>query len=426
MLRHGRFLILLSGLLLPLMAFGQDSPKRNEAGMPFYYEHFKPHNYQHYPQNWAIVQDQRGVIYIANRDGVLEYDGTRWQLIETTQKTVVRSLALGTDGRVYVGTNGDFGYLAPDSVGALTYVSLLEAVHQEDRDFSDVWGTHATSEGIYFQTKKRLFRWDGHTIKMWESETGFHTSFVVYDRFYVREYEVGLRQVVDDTLEPAPGGEHFADLRIYVMLPYAGNRLLIGTRNTGFFLVDQGDVTPFETGADLLLKDAPLYHGCVLPGGLYALATLGSGGLIIDQQGRLVQRLNKNAGFPDEWINYVFSDAQGGLWMALDAAGIARVEIPAQLTVYNDQLGLEGAVHTVERHQDTLYVGTSTSLVKLHRSAPGDKGALPSIVEVLSGEPTSDLLSIDSVLFVATHNGLFGLRNGAVGSLEPQRTVVVF
>ncbi len=385
--------------------------------MPFYYEHFKPHNYQHYPQNWAIVQDKRGVIYVANKDGVLEYDGARWQLIETTKKTVVRSLAVDNDGKVYVGTNGDFGYLAPDSVGTLVFVSLLEAVPPEERDFSDVWGTHATSEGLYFQAKKRLFRWDGQTIKTWKSEAGFHTSFVVDDRFYVREFKVGLQQVVEDELDFVPGGAYFADIRIYVMLPFPGNRLLIGTKNKGFFLYDQGAVTPFETGVDPLLKNARLYHGCVLPGGLYALATLGGGGLIMDQQGRLIQRLNKNAGFPDEWINYVYTDVQGGLWMALDASGIARVDIPAQLTVYNDQLGLEGSVHIVERHRDTLYVGTSTGLVKLQPSGPGNKGFLPSIEEVRSADPTGDLLSMDSVLFAATHSGLFRVDNGAPDTL---------
>ena len=90
---------------------------RDEAGVPFFFEHFKPQDYGQYHQNWGIVQDQQGIIYVANKDGILEYDGASWRLIETAIKTVVRSLALGDDGRVYVGTKGDFGYLAPDSTG---------------------------------------------------------------------------------------------------------------------------------------------------------------------------------------------------------------------------------------------------------------------------------------------------------------------
>ena len=419
----GRVLFLLCGLLLPLTVLGQEGPKRNEAGMPFYYEHYKPHNYQHYPQNWAIVQDQRGVVYVANRDGVLEYDGSRWQLIATTKNSVVRSLALGPDGSVYVGMKGDFGYLAPDSSGTLHYISLLGEVSPEDRDFADVWGTHATTEGVYFQTKERLFRWDGDDLKAWESETGFHTSFVVYDRFYIREKKAGLFQVVDGALQLVSGGARFADLRIFVMLPYEGGRILVGTGNAGFFIYDRGAFTPFPTEATAILEEFMLYHGCVLPGGLYALATLGGGGLILDQQGRLVQRLNKAAGFPDEWINYVYADAQGGLWMALDAAGIARVDVASQLTKYDDQWGLHGNVYAVSRFQDTLYVGTSTGLFKLRRPARETDHAMASIVEVLSGNPTPDLLVTDSILFAATHNGLYGLRSNAEVALLSETRV---
>ena len=390
--------------------------------MPFYYEHYKPQNYQHYPQNWAIVQDERGVIYVANVDGVLEYDGTRWQLIATTMNSVVRSLALGPDGSVYVGMNGDFGYLAPDSSGTLQYISLLDEVNSEDRDFADVWATHATREGVYFQTKDRLFRWDGKDLKMWESETSFHTSFVVYDRFYVREKGAGLFQLADGVLQPVPGGEYFADLRIFMMLPYGEDRLLIGTGKAGFFIYDHGVLAPFPTEAAAILEEFMLYHGCVLPGGLYALATLGGGSLILDQQGRLVQRLNKDAGFPDDWVNYVYADAQGGLWMALDATGIARVDVASQLTKYDDQRDFHGNVYAVSRYQDTLYVGTSTGLFKLHRPAPEADHAA-SFVEILSGKPTPDLLATDSILFAATHDGLYGLRRDSQMALLSETRV---
>lgn len=103
----------------------------------------------------------------------------------------------------------------------------------------------------------------------------FHTSFVVRGQFYVREKGVGLLQVVNGQLQLAPGGEHFAELSLYMMVPHAEDGILIGTSKQGFFLYRQGVATPFVTQADPLLKDFPLYHGCALPGGFYALATLG-------------------------------------------------------------------------------------------------------------------------------------------------------
>ncbi|HBN89961.1 MAG TPA: hypothetical protein DD408_12445, partial [Rheinheimera sp.] len=36
---------------------------------------FKPKDYNGGTQNWAVVQDHRGVLYVGNNVGVLEYDG---------------------------------------------------------------------------------------------------------------------------------------------------------------------------------------------------------------------------------------------------------------------------------------------------------------------------------------------------------------
>src|SRR5688500_13206904 len=73
---------------------------RQEAGIPFL-RNFSPKEYGAQSQNWDIVQDPRGVIYVGNNDGVLEFDGLRWRLIPTTNRTVVRSLAVDAAGRVY-------------------------------------------------------------------------------------------------------------------------------------------------------------------------------------------------------------------------------------------------------------------------------------------------------------------------------------
>ncbi|MEO7651277.1 MAG: hypothetical protein ABIZ80_12490, partial [Bryobacteraceae bacterium] len=59
-------------------------------------------------------------------------------------------LAADPSGTVYVGGQGEFGYLRPDARGTLEYASLLEKVPKEDRQFADVWNTVAAPEGIYF------------------------------------------------------------------------------------------------------------------------------------------------------------------------------------------------------------------------------------------------------------------------------------
>ena len=47
--------------------------------LPIY--NYSAKSYKAAPQNWAIQQDKRGVLYIGNNEGVLEYDGVSWRLI---------------------------------------------------------------------------------------------------------------------------------------------------------------------------------------------------------------------------------------------------------------------------------------------------------------------------------------------------------
>jgi hypothetical protein len=124
-----------------------------------YIRNFSRKDYNLQPQNWSIIQDKRGVIYVGNQGGLLEFDGVSWREIAVLYKTV-RSLAVadnGTNGTIYVGGMNEMGYLTPDSKGKLRYVSLIHHLDEKYKNFSLVWRTHRTPEGIYFCTTKFLF-----------------------------------------------------------------------------------------------------------------------------------------------------------------------------------------------------------------------------------------------------------------------------
>ncbi|GAC1310624.1 MAG: hypothetical protein NVSMB24_28250 [Mucilaginibacter sp.] len=54
-------------------------------------------------QNRSIAQDKNGILYFANSEGLLSYDGTYWKLYPLPNKTIVRSVDIGSDDKVYVG-----------------------------------------------------------------------------------------------------------------------------------------------------------------------------------------------------------------------------------------------------------------------------------------------------------------------------------
>ena len=440
-------------LAVPRIAAGQ-SGGQDERGIPFPNEHYAPPEYEHDPQNWDIVQDDRGLIYVANNDGVLQYDGERWRLIPTNTGTFVRSLA--ADSLVYVGVKGDFGYLRPDSLGRLQYTSLYEHIPEDERDFEDVWRTHVLSDGVYYQANQRLFRWDGEKVTSWSSEEGFHTSFVVDGTLYVRDFERGLLRMRNGSLELVSGGEAFHEVPIYMMARHPSGNLIIGTQNRGLLLKDDETFRSFASELTPYLQENDLYHGCRLPGNRYALATMGGGVIIIDGEGQVVRMLDNSSGLPDPFVNHVYADRDGQLWMALNNEGVFRVGLNAPLTVHDERTGLDGTVQDIHKHRDTTYVATGSGLYVLReqenqvlgeqsayfeRWENENKGTLPLILDMVSVESdlmvgteekgiylvdrhgkeevegvgwnfTYELLEIeeDSVIYAGTRSGLKGLR----------------
>ena len=297
LLKTMRTLLFGLGLLLPPVAQAQTNlSTRQEVGLP-YLTCFSPKGYGGGNQDWSFAQDSRGMIYVGDNLGVLEYDGASWRLILTATNNVVRSLGVGDDDTVYVGSATDFGYLAPDETGMLAYVSLFEYIPEDDRAFNDIWTVLPTPGGIYFQARERLFRFtrdgDGWAVKVWRPEGVFYYAFWLDDTYYVHQGGVGLMKMVDDELELLPGGEQFSGERLHVFLPYerrtsGADLYLVGTFNRGLFLFDGQAFTPFETEADDLLVNATIYKGAVLPGETYGLALIDGGLLVIDREGKVV------------------------------------------------------------------------------------------------------------------------------------------
>ena len=153
---------LIAAILLVLSTAMLAQPRQSasvhpETGRPFM-STFDPIVSGSHPQTWDILQDERGVIFIGNGIGITIYDGASWRTISTPNKSVVRSLAMDENGRIYAGSAHDMGYLQPDTMGTLAFVSLITHLDETERDFNDVWTTIATPDGIYFQARERVFR----------------------------------------------------------------------------------------------------------------------------------------------------------------------------------------------------------------------------------------------------------------------------
>ena len=264
---------------------------RAEVGIPVL-KNYGVKEYNGGPQVWAILQDQRGVMYFGNSSGaILEYDGVTWRKI-FVPSSVVRSFAMDASGKIWVGLSENFGFLTPDSAGRLQYVSLLDKVPVEDRGFTDVWQALITPQGVFFRSYEKLFRWDGKRMQVWshQPKARFQALSAVRGHIYTAQGGgAGLQEIVGDELRDVPGGDAYANAGKLFLHPYDADHILISQRDQLLTLYDGHKAVPFPTEADEYLTTHKPYTSTLLADGSFCVTTLNGGAVIIGHDGKLRQ-----------------------------------------------------------------------------------------------------------------------------------------
>jgi signal transduction histidine kinase/CheY-like chemotaxis protein/ligand-binding sensor domain-containing protein len=381
---------------------------------------YAPDEYGAGSQNWALLFDKRNVLYVAATGGILEYDGATWRLIDVANGQTVRSLDQDQQGRIYVGSVSDLGYLTPNQVGELHYVSLLDKVPAAERTFTDVWRTYVTPEGVYYQTVYALFRWANGEMRVWKPADRFGRLTYINKRLILPQPGIGLTELVNDELRPLPDTARFGNEVYPVLLPFDDNHFLIGTRSDGFFLYDGSTARPFPTDFEPLLKRAILYRGTMLNDGSYALATTSGGVAIMDHQGHLLQELTASSGLPTDQTYYVAADRTGGVWIGT-GTGLARVETPSPVSFFDERDGV-GSASDAARFGGRLYVSGQNGIVYLQ---PATSASPPRFLPVRGiGNQTWQLLETKpspgrpAQLLAPASDGLFAVDGDAATVIE--------
>lgn len=331
------------------------------SGLPFV-RTFPTVEYQAGIQNWVITEDKRGIIYVANNFGLLEFDGVQWQTYGVKNGTKVRSVAIDQKGRIYVGSQGDFGYFTPDIKGKLAYVSLADSLDSKYRNFDEAWSIYIDNETVYFCTFSRIYIYDGKSFRITEQTSELDLSFFVNQRLYVNLWHQGLSMLQGTSLELIKGGEFFKGIGVSSILPFAAGKFLVSTFQNGIFLLeDNGTVTPWNTGMESLLQEANINCMIRLKNGDIAVGTQNNGLFILTPDGKLLMQLTRGRGLENRTVLGLYEDDLNNVWVGQNN-GIAHVELGSPFTFISEQSGLPGTGYAAFLDGDDFYLGTNTGL----------------------------------------------------------------
>ncbi|ALI99657.1 adenylate/guanylate cyclase domain-containing protein [Rufibacter tibetensis] len=409
-------------LIIPIFILMGNLRLLAQVGNPFI-QTFEPAAYRSdayisSPQNWGLIQDNRGIIYVSNTSGILEYDGATWQAVQGTNYQGNFQLAKNSEGRVFVGGNQDIGYLAPDSTGKMQLVSLLPHLKGKYKDLS-VTKVASIGRDVYFSTKNTIFRWSNGGFKAWHSSTGFARVFSCRNQLYAIDKEKGLCVLEKDQLKALPDTKKVGGLTVTALLPLlpttgSKHNLLLVTFDKGLYTYQDHVLQKLELSPAPEFGEAQFMHGIMLADGTIALATTTKGVIIINHQGRVKKVIDKQAGLNDNTVLHLFKDREGGLWAGLNI-GISRIDYPSPVAFLNGSSRLEGLVLSVLKKRQNLYAGTTSGLY---------------VADVTSIEPSFQkfpqlqnevwkILDLGDMLLVLSSTGLYQLSNKVLKKISP-------
>ncbi|HAS41333.1 MAG TPA: hypothetical protein DCS93_12680, partial [Microscillaceae bacterium] len=324
-----------------------------KAQAPFI-QNYPPEAYRGASQNWDVMQDAAGIIYVANNDGILQYDGLHWRLIPLPNKVFAYSLALAPDGKIYVGATNELGYLSRNSSGQINYTSLNPLLTKKTSQIKTVSNVRLVGKKVVFQTREKVFVYQNGDFQVFNYRA--NDVFIVQERLYFRKQKQ-LLEYTQGTLKPTNALKGFDLSQLKKIIPLTRERWLLVDYNNQFWLRQQQQIKQVYKPFNKALKQRNIIDVHPLSSDRLAIA-LYRELFILNKSGEIIYQLNQQSGLVNSRINGLWEDHQHNLWLATNY-GVAQLMINSPITQYTKRNGLKGTIYSLGQHHQYTYVGTN-------------------------------------------------------------------
>ncbi len=401
-------------IFFPLQVFCQ-----NTIGLPDVFNYSRQ-TYGAGLQNWDIKEAKNGILYFANNEGLISFDGKNWNVYPLPNKTIVRSVEIGPDNQIYVGGQDELGYFSPTPNGQLKYHSLLGLLKTQDKSFGDVWDIVNYSNALYFRSTNKIFKLYNSQVNVFYPESEWTYLGACNGKLYAQDNKAGLKKFEGSAWTAISGNAMPPGDPVTAILSLNADSSIVTSLKNGLFVLDNTAIKVFDNPNNALFKSERIYAATGINSNQIALATTNSGTYIIDFKGNLVQRFSTKEGLQNNNILSIFLDRKSNLWFGLDN-GI-------DLVAYNSAIKQispaqqDGSGYTSIISNRQLYIGTSNGLFSAPLQNLPDlsfsKGEFKPVTNT-KGQSWA-LAEINNQLLLGHHEGAFVIKNNVAVAISSE------
>ncbi|WP_233264524.1 MULTISPECIES: triple tyrosine motif-containing protein [unclassified Flavobacterium] len=407
-----KFILISIFLCLPISFFGQVK----KIGLPLI-KNYTRTEYKGGTQNWNIDQDKNGNLYFGNNDGLLQFDGSKWNKYKAKNSDAIKCLKVDSTGKIYVGCYNEFGYFKANSKGKLEYFSISGSLDKKTLGIIDfIWKIHLYKDEVIFQSFDRIFIYKNNKIKIIKAPKRFQFSFLTNSKLYIQDISSGILEYKKGKLHYIKGLKTLNNSEIWGMVALEKNKILTATLDKGLFILTNNQAVSWNTEANTFIKKNGSL-GCVLYKNKYIVINSVLDGIIVcDLNGNIMQHIDRTKGLQNNTVLTSFIDNSNNLWLGLDN-GIAYVNENSFLTYFGFSYNL-GTVYSSVVHKGNLYVATNQG-VFFH---PWNTDFKEGSFRLIEGTTTQawNVQVINGELICASNKGALLIENGKmIKNLDP-------
>lgn len=362
-------------------------------------------------QSWMIAQDDKNYLYFANNDGLLEYNGTSWQLYPTPNETIMRSVKV-IGSKIYTGCYMNFGYWERKSDGKLKYISLSDTIKKKILDDEQFWNILKYDQWILFQSLNRIYIYDTKTGKfnIIAPKNGVVKTFASKNSIFFQTLKEGLFEIESGKAKLVSDDPVLKKFTMVNVFPREEG-LLIQTQLDGIYKLTGNQLNRFSTDVDADLKASFVYSSQLLKDGSFALGTVSNGIFILSNNGKLKYHISQSKGLSNNTALSLFEDKDQNLWVGLDN-GINCINVQSPVHSFTDDTGVLGTVYASATFNEMLYVGTNQGLFYKSAQSNGEF----KFINGTKGQVWS-LFVYDNTLFCGHDSGTFIISGNTAKSI---------
>ena len=371
---------------------------------------FTPQDYQAANQNWMIDGSTSNEILFSNSEGLLIFDGTRWNTYSSPNGTIIRSVK-NTGDLIYTGSHSDFGFWKKSINGNLYYTSLVKKLNLNLEEDEEFWNILKLDNWIIFQSLHRFIFLDNNTneIKYLKIDGTIQFSIVLDNEIYFSS-ESGFFKLLNGQPELLINNSIISSNVINVFNQNDG-LLLLSSRDGFYTLSNDGYISKKKSYLDSNVNFS-IFSSLKLNDDSFVLGTIGQGIVLLNSDLQFNSKIDKSKGLINNTVLSIFQDFESNIWLGLDN-GISVINSKSPFKIFNDDNGTLGTVYASRVYKEHFYLGTNQGLFfKKHKSNEPFK-----FIENTTGQVWS-LEEIDGYLFCGHDQGTFVINKGFANKIE--------